>query len=206
MAERVAGVILAGGQARRMNGVDKTALCVGGRTILTAVISALEINDIAISANGDPARFVDYGFPVLPDGAFCELGPLGGVLAGLNWASRHNFDVVVTVPGDMPFLPRGIVPQLLPAPMAAVHRGQRHHLVASWPVSVKSTLRSFLRLQGSRRVADFAAIVGSRDQVLSFAPDHVFTNVNTLEDLNRARKIFEEIITHKGPTRAERGS
>ena len=49
-----------------------------------AVIAALGLRPIAISANGDPARFAAFGLPVLPDGAFQGEGPLAGVLAGLR--------------------------------------------------------------------------------------------------------------------------
>src|SRR5208337_2015424 len=53
----IAGLVLAGGRARRMGGGDKSLLAVGSRSMLAAVIAALDLPVIAISANGDPARF-----------------------------------------------------------------------------------------------------------------------------------------------------
>ena len=73
-----------------MGGGDKPLLEVGGDTMLSRIIAALreDVAAIAISANGDPARFAWLGLPVLPDGEFAGRGPLAGVLAGLDWAAR----------------------------------------------------------------------------------------------------------------------
>ena len=189
MSQRLAGLILAGGQARRMSGIDKPLLEIGGRTILAATIEALDLPDIAISANGDPARFAAYGLPILPDEEFAGQGPLAGLLAGLRWAARHGFAILVSVPGDMPFLPRGFARSLLPAPCAAKQGGQRHHLVASWPTGAEPLLRSFLAHQESRRVADFAAVIRSRDNEFPVLPPHNFANINELTQLEQARRF-----------------
>src|SRR3954453_12985482 len=73
--DRIAALILAGGEARRMGGGDKTLLEIGGRPMLAAVIDALAIRPMAISANGDPSRFAAFGLPVLSDGPFQGQGP-----------------------------------------------------------------------------------------------------------------------------------
>ena len=80
---RIAGLILAGGQARRMGGRDKALLDLAGRPLLAHVAERLagQVGPIAIGANGDPARFAPFGFPVLPD-QFDQAGPLAGVLGG----------------------------------------------------------------------------------------------------------------------------
>ncbi len=86
-AHRVAGLVLAGGRARRMGGADKALLTVGGRSMLAAVIAALDLPVMAISANGDPARFREFGLPVLPDG---EFSPIRGRWRAflLAWSGR----------------------------------------------------------------------------------------------------------------------
>lgn len=83
------GVILAGGQARRMGGGDKGRLRLGSATILGHVIARLEgqVARLALNANGDGARFDDLDLPVLPDTIDGFAGPLAGVLAGLDWAA-----------------------------------------------------------------------------------------------------------------------
>ena len=75
-----------------MGGGDKTLLPIGGRPMLAWVIAALGVNDIAISANGDRARFGAFNRPVLPDGPFPGQGPLAGLLAGLDWAAGGGAD------------------------------------------------------------------------------------------------------------------
>jgi hypothetical protein len=100
-------LILAGGAARRLGGIDKPLLELGGRSLLERIIELLaaQAGPIALSANGDPARFASFGLPVLPDGAFGGQGPLAGVLAGLDWAAAQGAEALLTVPGDTRFIP-----------------------------------------------------------------------------------------------------
>ena len=79
MPDKIAGLILAGGKARRMGGSDKPLLDVGGAAMLARVVATLrdDAARIAISANGDPARFAGFGLPVLPDGAVRRRRPAG---------------------------------------------------------------------------------------------------------------------------------
>ncbi|MEL6999914.1 MAG: NTP transferase domain-containing protein, partial [Pseudomonadota bacterium] len=83
----VAGVILAGGQARRMGGGDKALLQANGTPLLQHVIDRLgpQVTEVAINANGDPGRFSAFGLPVIADTVEGFVGPLGGVLAGMRW-------------------------------------------------------------------------------------------------------------------------
>ena len=84
-----AAVVLAGGRSSRMGGGDKPLQELApGVTILRATLDRLsrQADRIAINANGDPARFADFGMPLLPDGVPDLPGPLAGVLAALEWA------------------------------------------------------------------------------------------------------------------------
>lgn len=186
---QVVAVILAGGVARRMGGGDKPLLDVGGHSMLHAVIAAVGLSSFAISANGDPQRFAAFDCPVLADGEFAGQGPLAGLLAGLHWADMLGVEALLTVPGDMPFLPHGFAAWLLPAPCAVMSDRRRHHLVATWPVSCLESLRSFLGSGTSRSVADFASIVCMQYvefPVISFAS---FANINTQRQLELARRF-----------------
>jgi len=185
--DRIAALILAGGEARRMGGGDKTLLEIGGRPMLAAVIDALAIRPMAISANGDPSRFAAFGLPVLSDGPFQGQGPLAGLLAGLRWAASLGMTGLLTAPGDTPFLPPDLATRLRPAPCAAASQGNRHHLIAHWPVSCASTLQSVLSISGSRRVANFAERLGMRYMEFAVRGRDPFANVNTLSELALAR-------------------
>ena len=184
-----AALILAGGEARRMGGGDKPLLEVGGRSMLAAVIAALDASHVAISANGDPGRFAAFGLPVLSDGEFQGQGPLAGILAGLQWAESLGMTAVLTAPGDAPFLPAGLTRALHPAPCGVFSGGRRQHLVALWPVSCAPALRSLLSAPGSRRVGDFSERIGMRYAEFAVRSVDLFANVNTPDELARARSI-----------------
>ena len=189
MNPRLVAVILAGGAARRMGGGDKPLLEVGGRSMLRAAIEAIGLPDIAISANGDPSRFAAFQRPMLADGAFAGQGPLAGLLAGLTWAAGLGAETLLTVPGDMPFLPQGFAQRLLPAPRAVVTGKQQHHLVATWPVSCAEMLRSCLERQQTRRVASFASTIGMQYVEFPVISTASFANINTQHQLALARRF-----------------
>ncbi|MEL6236060.1 MAG: molybdenum cofactor guanylyltransferase, partial [Pseudomonadota bacterium] len=104
------GVILAGGQARRMGGRDKPLLTLAGQALIAHVAARLapQTAGLIVSANGDPARFASLGLTVIADASPGQ-GPLAGVLAGLTRAEALGHRSIVTAPADTPFLPRDLV-------------------------------------------------------------------------------------------------
>lgn len=190
----LAALVLAGGQARRIGGGDKPLLDLAGQSMLGHILAALsqETERIAISANGDPARFAAFARPVLGDGAFAGQGPLAGVLAGLDWAAELGAEVLLTVPGDTPLIPMGLAGALAPAPATATSGGRAHHLVALWPVAARGTLRQMLSEPGSHGVARFGATIACRFVDFPLRPWDPFLNVNTAADLAAARAIMED--------------
>ena len=186
-----AALILAGGRAARMGGGDKPLLAVAGQPMIARIIAALDEGPVAISANGDPARFAGFGLPVLADGVFVGQGPLAGLLVGLEWAAGLGADTLLTVPGDTPFIPSGLGAALSPAPACAASNGRLHPLVALWPVGCRDALRQLLSSPGRRDVAHFARSIGMRRVDFPAAKWDAFMNVNTPDDLAIARTIAE---------------
>ncbi|WP_099826000.1 molybdenum cofactor guanylyltransferase MobA [Oceaniglobus indicus] len=192
-----AGVILAGGLARRMGGGDKGLLRLGGQTILSRVIDRLEpqVDGLALNANGDPVRFADIGLPVVADSIDGFVGPLGGVLAGLDWAADRGADHIVTAAADTPFFPCDLVVRLLdaaergavPIALAATPDG-RQPTFGLWPVALREDLRAAL-VGGLRKVVLWTDRHGAAEAVFDDAPDPFF-NVNTPEDLSRAEGMI----------------
>ena len=95
----ISGLVLAGGQGRRMGGVDKGLELLNGRPLVAWVLERLapQVDEILISANQNLEHYRSFGHPVLPD----EVGGFAGPLAGLERAlasARH--DLVVTSPCD----------------------------------------------------------------------------------------------------------
>ena len=191
----IAGVILAGGLARRMGGGDKTLRPLGGQTVLARIVDRLgrQVEALALNANGDRARFAAYGLPVLPDSVADYPGPLAGVLAGMAWARELGAEWLVTAPGDAPFLPRDFVARLIAgrgdAPYACAASGGRTHPVAAlWPVAAAARLAAALAA-GQRKIDAFTGpgVAVIEWPVLPFDP---FFNVNTPEDLAQAATLL----------------
>ena len=189
----IAGVILAGGLARRMGGGDKALLPLGDTTVLAHIVARLgpQVDALAINANGDPARYAHSNLPVLPDGVAGFPGPLAGVLAGLEWAAGLGAEWLVSAPGDSPFLPRDLVARLLAergsaAYACAASGGRTHPVAALWPVSARHALARALAA-GQRKIDAFtgAGTEAIEWPVLPFDP---FFNINTPEDLAAAAR------------------
>ena len=190
------GVILAGGQATRMGGGDKGLLTLGGSTILSHVIDRLgpQVAGLALNANGDAARFADLGLPVIPDSIEGFAGPLSGVLAGLDWAASQGATHIVTAAADTPFFPCDLVPQLMLAAeqagtdiaLAATPDG-RHPTFGLWPVALRDDLRIALQ-DGLRKVVLWTDKHGCA--MAQFPDDAAFFNVNTPDDLAKARAML----------------
>ena len=197
------GVILAGGQARRMGGGDKGRLLLGGQSLLAHVIARLEpqVAGVALNANGDVERFDDLGLPVLHDSIDGFVGPLAGVLAGLDWAAEQGAQSIVTAAADTPFFPCDLVPQLMlaadgmeyPLVLAATpdtQRGRnRHPTFGLWPVALREDLRAALQ-GGLRKVVLWSDQHGGREAMFPNVPFDPFFNVNTPDDLKRAEELL----------------
>jgi molybdopterin-guanine dinucleotide biosynthesis protein A len=192
------GVILAGGLATRMGGGDKGLLRLGATSILGRVIRSLrpQVDGLALNANGDPARFAEYGLPVLPDLTGDRPGPLAGVLAGLDWAADQGADAIVTAAADTPFLPRDLVARLAgtasPAGLSLAATQEdgrlvRHPTFGLWPVALREDLRAALA-EGVHKVVIWTDRHGAGTAV--FDDPASFFNVNTPEDLEAARGML----------------
>ena len=194
------GLVLAGGQARRMGGGDKALIEIAGTAILDRVLARLQpqCSNIILNANGDPQRFARFGLPVIADDVPGFAGPLAGILAGLDWATKNTPDIqwMVSVPGDCPFLPKDLVARLYEArlkesvPLACARSGDwRHPVVGLWQVALREDLRRALVDEDLRKIEVWTARHGI---AIAEWPDHPvdpFYNVNTPEDRDRAAAI-----------------
>lgn len=196
----VAGVLLAGGLARRMGGGDKGLRRLGDRTVLERIVATVrpQVGPLVLNANGDPARFAGFGLPVVADVVEGYAGPLAGVLTGLEWAAVHapGCRRVASFPTDAPFLPADLVARLLRAVEAegadiacARSAGRDHPVFALWPVALAAELRRALVEEGVRKVAAWAGRHWLAVAEFPVEPVDPFFNTNRPEDLAEAERM-----------------
>jgi len=198
---KVVGLLLAGGQSRRMGGGDKALRVLGGISLLDRVIERLrpQVDGLVLNANGDPARFARYALPVAADSVSGFAGPLAGVLAGLDWAAslRPDCPYIASVATDAPFLPADLVARLADerdaahADLACAASGGRAHPVFGlWPVRLREDLRRAVVEEGIRKVDRWTA--RHKLVTVSFAdrPVDPFFNANRPEDFETAAAVL----------------
>jgi molybdopterin-guanine dinucleotide biosynthesis protein A len=198
---KLVGLLLAGGQSRRMGGGDKALRLLGGIPLLARVIERLrsQVDTLVLNANGDPGRFATFGLPVVPDSVPDFAGPLAGVLAGLDWSAAHRPDCsfVVSVATDAPFLPTDLAARFIDAverdagDLACAGSGGRSHPVFGlWPVQLRNDLRRAVVEEGIRKVDEWTA--RHRLVTVSFAIDPIdpFFNANRPDDFATAEALL----------------
>lgn len=185
------GLVLAGGEARRMGG-NKAFREVGGKSLIGRVIDVAEAqcDQVMISSNAGAEAFADYDLQVVGDAPKPGQGPLGGILGGLN-ALPDGIDWLVTFPVDCPIVPLDMVGCLLDAAQAgkakaafASHADRDHYLSSIWhrdaaPVIADMLASDDRRVRGPLQALDAPRVV-FEDKVSGLEP---FTNVNTPDDL-----------------------
>ena len=183
-----------------MGGGDKNLRLLGGRPILDRVIERLQpqVGRLILNANGDPGRFARTGLPVVPDSVEGFVGPLAGVLAGLDWAAASVPSAmwIVTAATDAPFLPADLVARLVVATeegaelVCAASHGQPHPVIGLWAVRLREDLRRAVVEEGLRKVDAWTA--RHRLAVVDFPafPVDPFFNINSPEDLAAAERLI----------------
>ena len=195
------GVLLAGGRARRMGGGDKCLRRLAGRPLLAHAIERIapQVGRLVLNANGDPARFAEFGLPVAADTLPGQPGPLAGVLTGMAWAAANAPEAgwILTVATDAPFLPPDLAARLHAAvqrdgaDMACAASGGRHHpVIGLWPVGLRDALEAALRGEGITRVDRWTARYGLAVAEFDAGPPDPFFNANRPEDLETGEKLL----------------
>ncbi len=186
--EGVSGIVLAGGQGRRMGGVDKGLQQLRGRPMVAWVLERLapQVDEIIVNANQNLETYARFGHRVVPDGIGGFAGPLAGLHAGLAAVARP---LAVTVPCDSPFLPADLVSRLVGAlaenDLAVAKTGAQPHPVFSLVRrSVRGHLERFLASGGRKIDAWYATL---RVVEVPFDDEaEAFRNINTVEELKSA--------------------
>lgn len=189
-------VILAGGLSRRMGGEHKYLKNLGGKSLLDHVIDTVtpQVGDILINSNStiDAPRF-----PVRADCVDGHLGPLAGILTGLQYFQETGSEAthMLCVPSDAPFIPADLVANLTSAlsgnvySIAMAYSDKRIHPVVSlWPLALVDDLRAALLEEDLRKILVFAERYSLRSAEWTVTGGDPFFNINRPEDLAEANK------------------
>ncbi len=186
-APPVTGLFLAGGQGRRMGGVDKGLELLEGRPMVAWVLERLapQVDEIFVSANQNLERYRSFGYPVLPDEVGGFAGPLAGLERGLVTAGN---ELLVTAPCDSPFLPAALVARLHArlvrdaADLAVARTGEQAHPVfCLCRRSLHANLRGYLA-DGGRKIDAWYAALRVAEVAFDDTPE-AFSNINTRDEL-----------------------
>lgn len=199
--ENICGVLLAGGQSRRMGGGDKCLMELGGKTLLQRIVetAAPQVGPLVLNTNSDPALFASYDLPVAADVIDGFAGPLAGVLTGLEWAQTHapECDWVASFACDAPFAPADLVARLIAAVEAAGadmacarSDGRDHPVFALWPVRLAGELRAAVVDEGVRKVDIWTGRYNIARADFGTGRGDPFFNINRPEDLDDAAGLM----------------
>lgn len=183
----ITGVILAGGQARRMEGQDKGLVLLNNKAMIEYVIDILnpQVGKLLLNANRNHDKYSEYGFDIISDELSGYCGPLAGMASSLN---KTDTPYMLTAPCDSPFIPDDLVQRLATAleskdaDISVAHNGERmqpvfclmkKELMPSMNIFLNNGERKIDKWfnQHALAIADFSDI------------PKTFNNLNTIEDI-----------------------
>ena len=206
----IIGVLLAGGQGRRMRktltgvdprSVDKCLMPLGQRPLIHHVITraAPQVSRLLLNTNSDPKRFKDFPLTIVQDIAPGNLGPLIGILSAMKWIHEHrpHCQWLASFATDSPFFPLNMVARLLqtattkPSLLSSVKSAHHTHPVfALWSVSLYEELRTFILKENRRKMHEFFSQHGVSWIDFPSRGIDPFFNINTAEDLAKAENLI----------------
>jgi molybdopterin-guanine dinucleotide biosynthesis protein A len=193
---KITGVIQAGGKSTRMGGQPKALLPLGGQRIIERVVNVVRaVTDDVLLVTNTPELYADLGLAMVAD-VFPDHGSLGGIYSGLRSAAG---DAIFTVACDMPFLTPGVARLVIDraheADVVVPKVGEQFEtLHACYGKVCLRPMESRLRA-GQLRIVGFfpdvrVLVISETDVARLRDPALAFMNVNTPEELSRARELL----------------
>lgn len=193
---KVTGVVLAGGLARRMHNQDKGLLQFRGRALVSYALQAMTAvsSQVLINANRNIDQYSQFGYPVVTDDTENFDGPLAGVLAAMRLA---QYPVIIVMPCDSPLLEAKHLKRLLDSlyqnasEIAVAFDGERLHPVfLALKTSLLDSLQAYLQ-KGERKIDRWLVQHQMIKVDFSDQPE-IFTNINTLAELNQLQGQYDD--------------
>jgi len=191
----ILGTVLAGGKSQRF-GEDKSQVKLGDKLLIDYILSEVieEFKEILVVSNS----LIDFRksekITVIED-IKKNLGPLGGVLTAMKWIKDNNKDYkwISTFPADTPFFKRSILQKFLQDIQLDESKlffiksnNTRHNIFGLWSIDLMDKLEEDLN-KGERKVEVWANSIGVKIINIEFQNEDPFFNINTKEDLEKAK-------------------
>ena len=198
----ILGVILAGGQSRRM-GRDKSLIKLNGKTLIehTTIKVKKFLPNLIIISNENKNEIMKYGIDLVNDCLSKNQGPLIGIMTAMKYIkdNKKNFDWIATFPCDTPFFPELLMKKFIDNSKSkksllyfASSKGQRHNVFGLWSLKLYDKLHDDIVNKNSRKVEDWAEQNDVQRIEFSFEKNDPFFNINTEEDLIKAKGFFNK--------------
>ena len=193
----ILGTVLAGGKSQRF-GEDKSQVKLDGKLLIDYILNEIisEFKEILIVSNNQ-INFKHSDTISMISDLKKDQGPLGGVLSAMKWVKESNKDYkwISTFPVDTPFFKKEILQNFLSE--INLEEGKlffiksnntRHNIFGVWSIDLMDKLEEDLN-NGERKVESWANSVGVKVIDMEFLNEDPFFNINSKEDLEKARKI-----------------
>ncbi|MDB2591104.1 molybdenum cofactor guanylyltransferase [Candidatus Pelagibacter bacterium] len=197
---KILGVVLAGGKSLRF-GEDKSQVKLNNKSLIDHILSEIltEFKELLIVSNNSIKFNKSKKISIIGDFKN-NLGPLGGVLTAMKWIKDNNKDYqwISTFPTDTPFFKNQILKDF--HDQTNLKNGKlffiksnntRHNIFGLWSIDLADKLEKDLE-NGDRKVEDWANKVGVNIIDMQFEKNDPFFNINTKEDLEKAKDIFND--------------
>ena len=193
-------VVLAGGKSKRF-GEDKSQTQLGSKILIDYILSEIinDFNEVIIVAN-DPIKYLSSNKITKIEDYKKDLGPLGGVLSAMKWVKDNHkkYQWIVTFPSDTPFFKISVLNEFFnkinkkeSELFFMKFNEKRHNIFGLWSMDLIDQLEKDLE-KGSRKVEKWANNIGVKIINMSYEKEDPFFNINTKEDLKKAKKILND--------------
>jgi len=198
----IIGIILAGGKSSRF-GEDKSNIRLGSKTLLDHTIDKIEkeFSEVLIISNNKEYNFKNKKIHTVKDCIEGQLGPLVGILTAMKWVNENkkNYKWIASFPCDTPFFDNKLISKLKLKTKETSKKliflnsdKKRHNIFGLWSMDLIETLEKDIK-NSFRKVEIWADKVGYESININTEKFDRFLNINTKEDLEKAKENIDKI-------------
>ena len=198
----IIGIILAGGKSSRF-GEDKSNIKLGNKTLLNHTIDKIEkeFSEVLIISKDKKYNFKNKKIYTVKDCIEGQLGPLVGILTAMKWVNKNkkNYKWIASFPCDTPFFDTKFIGKLKLKSKETSKKliflnsnRKRHNIFGLWSMDLIETLENDIK-NSFRKVEIWADKIGYESININTEEFDRFLNINTKEDLEKAKENIDKI-------------